>query len=326
MNKILSVDLEKKLIRVEAGISVSDLNEKLAAYGLALSNQAAIAEISIGGALNTAVHGTGHTSSFSSFAKEIELLTADGTLHKLSPHSDYDAFVAATAGLGSLGVIYAVTLQCEPLFYLRFTEEKTSLEHIVANYQALNDSNDFFQFFWNTDNNTVVINRWNRCEKELSADCLPSYKALPWYVINEDDKDVFSEVAVPINSLPSVMAKVAELTENYRDLGAKMADLNIRFVERDVDTLLSPASDGPVAYIALCILEEEKYLALYNDFEDNLMKFNGRPHWGKINFLDYKKTLELYGTNLEKFIRIKKRLDPNGIFSNQFENGIFALQ
>ncbi len=318
LNQILSVDLEKKLVRVEAGITISELNEKLAVYEFTLPNQAAIAQISLGGALSTGVHGTGHSGTFSSFLKEIELITADGTLHKLSAHSDYDAFTAAAVGMGSLGVIYAVTLECEPLFYLKFIQETTTLEYVLENYKTLNDSNDFFQFFWNAENNNVVINKWNRCEKNDSLDCMPCHRALAWYAIDPNNKNLFSEIAVPIHSLPIVVDKIAELTQKYRDLGAKVRDLNIRFVERDTHTLLSPTSNEPMAYIAFCILEEDKYLALYKDFEDNMIKFHGRPHWGKINFLDYKKTVYLYGTNLEKFIRVKRRLDPNGVFSNHF--------
>jgi len=318
LNKILTMDLEKKLVRVEAGISISELNEKLAACGLSLPNQAAIDQISLGGSLSTGVHGTGHTGTFSSFLTEIELLTADGTLHKLSPESDPETFSAAALGLGSLGIIYAVTLQCEPLFFLKFTQEETTLEYVLENYTTLNHSNDFFQFFWNTENYSVVINKWNRCEKNDFEDCMPSYKALPWYVIDPTDKDIFSEIAVPIDSLSDVIDKISELLQRYRELGAKVTDLNIRFVEKDTHALLSPASNGKVAYIAFCILEEDKFLALYKDFEDNLMEFNGRPHWGKINFLDYKKAHQLYGANLEKFIQIKRKLDPNGVFSSDF--------
>lgn len=318
LNQILSVDLEKNLVRVEAGISISELNDKLALYGLALPNQAAIDQISLGGALSTGVHGTGHSGTFSSFLREIELITADGTLHKLSASSDYDAFTAAAVGLGSLGVIYAVTLECEPLFYLKLIQETTTLRWVLENYKPLNDSNDFFQFFWNTENNNVVINKWNRCEKSDSPDCMSCYKALAWYAIDPNDKDLFSEIAVPVHSLPAVVDKIEELTQKYRDLGAKVMDVNVRFVERDAHTLLSPTSNEPMAYIAFCILEEDKYLALYKDFEDNMIRFHGRPHWGKINFLDYKKTLHLYGANLEKFIQVKRRLDPDGVFSNQF--------
>ena len=76
-NQILSVDQANALVRVEAGITMKDLNEKLGEYDLALSNQAAVDNISFGGALATGAHGTGHTSTLSSFIKEIELMTAE---------------------------------------------------------------------------------------------------------------------------------------------------------------------------------------------------------------------------------------------------------
>lgn len=41
-NHILSVDQKSALVHVEAGITLQELNEKLAEHGLALSNQAAI--------------------------------------------------------------------------------------------------------------------------------------------------------------------------------------------------------------------------------------------------------------------------------------------
>lgn len=327
LNQILSIDAEKKLVRVEAGITLQELNEKLADLGLALSNQAAIAQITLGGALSTGVHGTGHTGTLSSFVREIELITADGNMLKLSSTSDADAFAAATVSMGSLGVIYAVTLQCEPLFYVEARVEKTDIENIIKNYQALNNSNDFFQFFWNVDTGEVVVNRWNRCEykpspNDLSTECLASYKALPWYVIDENDKDRFSEIAIPLGSLPDAMHKIQQLVQKFKQAGAKIVDINVRFVESDKYAYLSPASNGPVAYMALCILEEDKYLAFYKEFEDAMIAYQGRPHWGKINFIDDEKARKLYGINLQKFLQVKRRLDPKGIFSNSFSDRI----
>ena len=50
LKQILFIDAERKLVRVEVGITLQELNERLAASGLALSNQAAIAQLSLGGA------------------------------------------------------------------------------------------------------------------------------------------------------------------------------------------------------------------------------------------------------------------------------------
>jgi len=331
LKKILFIDTEKKLVRVEAGITIQELNEQLAPYGLALSNQAAIAQITLGGALSTGVHGTGHTGSLSSFVREFELITADGNLHTLSLMSDPDAFAAVSVGLGSLGVIYAVTLQCESLFYLYAYSEVTDRENIVKNYKTLHKSNDFFQFLWNVTTDKVVVNRWNRCKhathhNDLVHECVASYKTLPWYVIDENDKDLFSEFAIPIDFLPNVLEMIKQFIQKYKEVGAKITDINVRFVEQDAHAYLSPSSDGPVAYIALCILEEDTHLAFYKEFEEVMSTYHGRPHWGKINFLDYDKAINLYGTNLQKFINVKHKLDPQGVFSNSFTDRILGCE
>jgi len=119
LNHVLSVDLNTLQVRVEAGITLTDLCAQLAVCGLALPNLPAITDITLGGAISTGAHGTGHTGTLSTFAVEIELVTADGTIHILSAKKDPEAFSAAGVSLGCLGVIYAATLQCEPLFYLK---------------------------------------------------------------------------------------------------------------------------------------------------------------------------------------------------------------
>lgn len=328
LNRILSIDMEKKQVRVETGITLQELNQQLALHGLALSNHPAIAEITLGGAISTAVHGTGHTGTLSSFIREIELITADGAVHAFSQNSNPEAFAAASVSLGSLGVIYAVTLQCEPLFYLETSCETMEIENFIENYKNLHHSNDFLQFSWNIDTGVVEITTWNRLNAAIqqtnsNAKCIPSYEALAWYTIIENDRDLFSEVAVPIDSLPSALKTIKPLVQKFKEAGATMFDISVRFVDQDEHAYLSPASEGPVAYIVCCITEEDKYLAFYKEFEEALRPYNGRPHWGKVNFLDDEQALNLYGTNFQKFIEVKKQLDPEGVFSNPFTNRLF---
>ena len=311
MHTILSIDKEKREVRVEAGILLAELNEKLAEEGLALPNQPAIDAISLGGALSTGVHGTGNTGSLSSFVKEIELLSADGTIRKLSPDSDPEAFYAASVGLGSLGVIYAVTLRCEPLFYLTVSSQNSTIEEVLKNYKT-SKNRDFLQFLWNGENGQVVVQTWDKTRGGT-----PGHKALPYYTIDENDKDLFSEFAFPVDRLTLVVEKIQALLPKYREKGARIADFNIRFGNQE-RSYLSPATDGPVFYCTFCLFEEDKYLAIYKDFEQEMLSLKGRPHWGKLHFLDYEKALRLYGSKLEQFIAVKQRLDPQGVFSNAF--------
>lgn len=326
LNHLLSVDIKNHCVSVEAGITLRELNEQLATHGLALPNQAAIAEITLGGALSTGIHGTGHTGTLSSFIKEIELMTADGRLHRFSEQQDPEAFAASTLSLGALGIIYKVTVQCEPLFYLKHSSAIDSLENTLENYEMFLDTNHFFQFSWDVPSGKTVLHQWNRTRDQNQIelkDVLPAYKALAWYLIDVNDKDLFSEIAVPRNRLKEALHEVKQISEKYIKLGATLSEINIRFVAKD-NSYLSPTCNGPAAYIALSILEKDRYIEFYKEMEEALLKYGGCPHWGKLNFLDYEKVNGLYGNNLHKFIEIKQRLDPQSLFSNAFTRRIFC--
>jgi L-gulono-1,4-lactone dehydrogenase len=316
LDRILEIDTEQRTVRVEAGVAIRTLNKELAAHGLCLPNQAAIDAISLGGALATAVHGTGRTGSFSSFVREIELVTASGTCLRLTKEGDPDAFAAACTSLGSLGVIYAVTLQCEPLFYLQPANTETTIETLISDWPHLREVGDFVQFFWNIETGRVAVQRWQRSDAGGGGGT-PSYNALAWYAIDEEDKDLFSEIAVPLASLSAVLLRVRELGKRYIAEGIHLADINIRFVEEDRNALLSLSSDGPVACITFSVVGEEA-LHIYRDFEEEMLSFRGRPHWGKTHFLTREKVFSLYGSKAEKFAEVRRELDPAGVFSNDF--------
>ena len=59
VNRMLDVDRSSGLVRVEAGIVIGDLAERLAGHGLAMENQGDIDKQTIAGAISTATHGTG---------------------------------------------------------------------------------------------------------------------------------------------------------------------------------------------------------------------------------------------------------------------------
>ena len=331
LNNVLSIDTQKMQVRVQAGCTIVLLNNYLASFGLALSNQVAISELSIAGALCTASHGTGHTGTLSSFITEIELIDAFGKIHTLSPHKDPNIFKAACVSLGALGVIYSLTLQCEPLFYVSSNHTKIGFEDFIAHYQELNKKHDYFQGIWDVDTNYVMINTWNRVEQPIAqketpiSDIHVCYDALSWETVDNIVKDLAAEIAIPINRLPEALEKVRTLIKKYQNRGLNnMNIVVIRFVEKDNNSLLSPASDGPVAYINIGTPVDDEYLPFYKEFEESMLTLNGRPHWGKINFLNYQKISLLYGKNLTTFIDVKNQLDPSGVFSNNYINELFV--
>jgi FAD-linked oxidoreductase len=120
----------------------------LAAHGLALTNQGDIDSQSIAGAISTATHGTGRGfQNLSAQVIAMRLVCADGEARDLRPDTDNEAFLAARVGLGALGVISTVTLQCVPLYTLHRVDSKRPLDDTLDRIDAYVEGNDHFEFY-----------------------------------------------------------------------------------------------------------------------------------------------------------------------------------
>jgi FAD-linked oxidoreductase len=148
LDRVLDVDRDSGLVRVEAGIRVGDLAEALETHGLALENQGDIDRQTLAGAISTATHGTGaRFRNMSAQVESVELVLADGGVAELSADSDPDGLRAARAGLGALGIIYAVTLRTVPAFTIRRVDRPAPLDETLAGLDELPDLHDHFELY-----------------------------------------------------------------------------------------------------------------------------------------------------------------------------------
>ena len=120
---LVDVDLERGRVTLWAGTHLWELPSILNPLGLALGGLST----RIVGA--TLVTGTG------------EVLAVDETEHS-------ELLPAVALGLGALGVLLTVTIQCVPRFLLRAVEAPAPLEEVLEHYEDLNRSADHFEFFW----------------------------------------------------------------------------------------------------------------------------------------------------------------------------------
>jgi L-gulonolactone oxidase len=148
MNRVLDVDRSAGLVRVEAGITIHELSERLAEHGLACENLGDIDVQTIAGAISTATHGTGGTlRNIPSQVAELDLVLADGTLLTCAPDHGEDVFRAACVSLGALGAIATVTLRCVPAFTLHGIDRPFPLEEVLGGFDELVAANDHFEFY-----------------------------------------------------------------------------------------------------------------------------------------------------------------------------------
>ncbi|WP_069884975.1 D-arabinono-1,4-lactone oxidase [Streptomyces luteocolor] len=160
---IRRIDRAAGTVTVEAGTPLKRLNAALAREGLSLANMGDIMEQTVSGAVSTGTHGTGRDSaSIAAQIKELELVTADGTVLTCSAEENPDVFAAARIGLGALGVLTAITFAVEPIFYLTAREEPMTFDRVTDEFDALFTENEHFEFYWFPHTGNCNTKRNNR--------------------------------------------------------------------------------------------------------------------------------------------------------------------
>lgn len=175
---IISADPQTGLVRAYAGTTLHDLNLALWSTGLALPNLGDIDEQTIAGAINTGTHGTGaRLRGIASAVVGLQIVRADGTIVDCHPNLEPDLFNAARIGLGALGIITEVTLQCVPAFGLRAIEEPGSLPSLMNSLDAYLESADHVEFYWFPHTDRVLTKRNTRISIDELRHPLPRWKA-----------------------------------------------------------------------------------------------------------------------------------------------------
>ncbi|MFT4124170.1 MAG: D-arabinono-1,4-lactone oxidase [Microbacteriaceae bacterium] len=143
---VLGVDGSR--VRLGAGTRLWQLPALLAPHGLALQNMGDIDRQTIAGATSTGTHGTG--LRFGGLATRIRaatLVTADGGVLGVSESENAELLPAVRLGLGALGVLVEVTIECVPEFLLHAVERAERLEAVLEEWMERVETADHFEFY-----------------------------------------------------------------------------------------------------------------------------------------------------------------------------------
>ncbi len=148
-NKVLDVDRDAATITAQAGITILELSDALAHFGLAMENMGDVGYQTISGAIATATHGTGERfRNLSSQVVSLSLVLANGDVLHCSADLEPETFKAAQVGLGALGVLSTVTLRCVPAYNIHSVQEPRRIDELLDEFDELCKQNDHFEFFW----------------------------------------------------------------------------------------------------------------------------------------------------------------------------------
>ena len=179
LDGLLAVDARAARATLGAGTNLYQLPALLAPHGLAMENMGDIDRQTISGATSTGTHGTG--SSFRGLAAQIvavTMVTADGAILRVSEDENAELLPAARLGLGALGILVDITIQCVPAFLLSAVERPEPLESVLEDFEARANAVDHFEFYWFPHTRTALTK--NNSRLDGSAERHPLSPAREW--------------------------------------------------------------------------------------------------------------------------------------------------
>ncbi len=294
----------------------------------------------------------------------LRLVTADGEVHEVGEGNDPDLLCAARVSLGALGVITRITLRCVPLFTLQRLDRPRSLDETIANLGDLIAANDHFEFYGFPYTGRVMTRESERSDREveptepwkrwvndvIAENAIPSAifrigRAAPSVIpalnrrvvpLMQPSKTIdhayrvyasrrnipFTEMeyGIPRAAAAEAIQRVVDLIERRR-LPVAMP-YEVRFTKGD-DAYLSTAAGRDTCYIAVHQYRGMDFDAYFRGVERIMDDYDGRPHWGKRHF-QTAATLASRYPGWDAFQAVRRRLDPDGTFANDYTDRVLG--
>ncbi len=137
MNRLVWLQPEQRVVRVEAGMRWRDLQDHLNPRGLAVKTMQSYANFTVGGSVSVNVHGRyvghgpiGHT------VRALQLVLADGSVVEASRIVNAPLFKAAIGGYGAVGLITEVELDLADNVRIERFVEPVSLSDYVQYFKG----------------------------------------------------------------------------------------------------------------------------------------------------------------------------------------------
>jgi L-gulonolactone oxidase len=302
--------------------------------------------------------------NISSQVTELTLVLADGSTLVCSEDHEPEVFRAARVGLGSLGALAEVTLRCVPSFTLRGVDEPAPLAEVLSSFEERALANDHFEFFvfphaevalTRTNNraaeparprggasayaNDVVLRnhafgavcrlgrrfpsripQLNRLVTKLAGSSTRVERSASIFASPRLVRFTEMEYAVPRERTAQAVAEILTLID--REGFEVPFPIEVRTVAGD-DAMLSTAAGRDSGFVAVHMFEGMEWEPYFRAVEALMDGFGGRPHWGKRHFQTAASLSGRY-PDWDAFQRVRARLDPNGVFSNDWTERVLG--
>jgi FAD/FMN-containing dehydrogenase len=318
------VEVDARLGEAEflAGTRLHALGAPLWAAGFALANMGDIDRQALAGAISTATHGTGETlGNLASAVRALSLVDGTGAQRRLT---DADALDGAAVAFGSLGVLTRIRLQVLPRYGLRERQWAQAPDACVAELPAHVAATRHFEFFYAPQQDTCLCKSLAMVEPPAVDGPVPeldfgvagervgaSYRIFP---SARETRFNEMEYSVPAEQGPACFLALRALMR--RDFPKIGWPIEYRTVAPDT-RWLSPHHGRASVTLSLHQAAERPYEPFFRAAEAILLAHDGRPHWGKVHYLDATVLAPRY-PQWHRFAALREQFDPGRTFANPY--------
>lgn len=322
--RLESFDRDEGVATIGTGMTLEESGQALFDVGLAMHNLGDIDVQTVAGAIATGTHGSG--KSLQNLATMLiggRLIDGEGRCVDLDIHSDPDLIRAARCSLGLLGIFTSIRLTLVPAYELERRELWARTDAVLANLSALVEHNRNFDFYWypRSDGTKIRVMNEHAGEGFVPSDAKLAESKRGWSheVLSKTRTLKFDEIeyALPRDAGPACFQALRERikAQHRKELAWRVL---YRTVAQD-DAYLSPAHGRDTTTISVHHNAGLPYEALFADVESIFRAHDGRPHWGKKHNATAGEIAAAY-PDLERFLAIRARFDPAGVFGNPHLN------
>lgn len=228
-------------VTVGAGTRLHTLNRELGARGLAMENLGDIDRQSVAGAVSTGTHGTGaRLGGLATQVVGVRVVGSDGTVREADAARDPALFQAARLGLGTVGILVALTLRVVPAFTLRAREEVHDLADVLDRLEGPDGwvaTTDHVDLYWFPFTQRALVKRNDRAQPG-SGPSLAVRRRLEDEVLQNGAFELTNRVAAAVPRAVPALNAVAARALGDRTYCAPSADVFVtrrRVVFREME-------------------------------------------------------------------------------------------
>jgi FAD/FMN-containing dehydrogenase len=290
--------------------------------------------------------------SMSSDVTNMRAVLANGEFLNTSASENPEVFNAMRNGLGALGVVTKMTMQARNSYHLREDSWMMNIDDAFEQMDSLRDNNRHFEMFALPHADYMLALTLNEHEgelpepKESTGDAYETFRTLakvidyvPFmrrFIVNAGASTVspedrtgrshdilgnlrdmrFNEMeySVPAEHGPACLKEILDMIKKENiDV---IFPIEYRYIKGD-DIWLSPFYQRDSASISCHNFHDRDYKKYFARCEAIFHKYDGRPHWGKVNTLTNQEFAGRYD-RWDDFKKVRAELDPQGKFLNKY--------